>query len=205
MVSLLVGLGVSFAAAQLGERALWGMYGGNPQHTSQSLETSPTSTPSLAWTFSFGSTFPAPSPAVSYSGIVYTSSPGGVLALNGSSGALLWNRSAALPGTGSTPALSSSCLIVFSDPVGLTAVSCVDGSIRWRWHSGQPCSPPTITGDVVLAGSDNYMLYALNLSTGSLLWEYKTASFVRAAPAVGVDGSTVFVSSLDWTVSGFLC
>lgn len=192
-------LWLASSVAQLETSMLWPMFGGNPQHTGQSLQRSSASQPSVAWAFSFGGSWPAPSPAVSSTGTVYTASQGGVVALDGTTGALLWTT--ALPGSGSTPALSASGLVVFDGAVSLTAVSCVDGRMQWQWSSTLPFSPPTIVGDVVLAGSDDYVLYALNLSTGQELWKYKTSSFIRSAPAVSVDGSTVFVSSYDWTVS----
>ena len=195
------------SAQQADKTALWPMFGGNAQHTSQSLQTSPASEPYVTWALSFGGSFPAPSPAVSSSGVVFAASQSGLTALEGATGVVLWTASAAVPGTGSTPALSASCLVIFGSPTGLSAVSCENGSVLWHWQSELPFSPPTIAGGVVLAGCDDYKLYALNLSTGHLLWDFTTSSYVRTSPAVSVDGTTVFVSSSDWRVSSgaFVC
>jgi len=52
-----------------------------------------------------------------------------------------------------------------------------------------------VAGGVVYAGSYNDDVYALNATTGALIWTYKTGSWVLSSPAVA-DG-VVYVGSLD--------
>jgi outer membrane protein assembly factor BamB len=201
--------GLSFSAAQLDTTALWPMYGGGLQHPGRSqLSSGPALNVSVAWFKNFSTSVvkSASSPAVSSTGAVYTSGDGATtfVALDGATGAQLWSSTAIAGGAVSTPAISSTCLIVYGGPLHLTAVSCTDGSLQWQispFNASAPfASPPAIVGDTVLAGCDDYQLYALNLATGQEKWRFVTESYVRSSPAVSADGSTLFITSSDWKV-----
>lgn len=73
----------------------------------------------------------------------------------------------------------------------------LSGTRLWTFDRPAQCdATPVVLGDVVLAGCDDGRLYALQLSTGELRWQLTTRAPVRAAPAVGRDG-TVYVGSYD--------
>jgi len=72
------------------------------------------------------------------------------------------------------------------------------GSIMWEFQTGAPIeAAPAVTADGVLVfGSLDYSLYAVNATTGQGLWRYDTGLYVSCMPAVGEDG-TVFFGSYD--------
>jgi len=60
-------------------------------------------------------------------------------------------------------------------------------------------SSPAVADGVVYMGSDDGNLYALNATTGALLWKYTTGGWVASTPAVangvvyfGGGGSTLY-------------
>jgi outer membrane protein assembly factor BamB len=73
------------------------------------------------------------------------------------------------------------------------------GSIDQDWSyatGGALTSSPAVSGGYVYVGSADDYLYAINATTGALLWKYKTgASIIDSSPAV-VSG-TVYVGSTD--------
>src|SRR5205814_1009828 len=67
-----------------------------------------------------------------------------------------------------------------------------DGSVAWTFTTGGEIkSSPVITGDVVLIGSYDTHLYALEAKTGKLRWKLKTEGQVHATPAI-VNGTIYF-------------
>ena len=56
-------------------------------------------------------------------------------------------------------------------------------------------SSPEVTDGVVYVGSDDWFIYALDASTGGLLWSYKTGGNVHSAPTVV--GDVVYFGSWD--------
>lgn len=60
---------------------------------------------------------------------------------------------------------------------------------------GEVYSSPTVVDGVVYVGSSDSYLYALNATTGKLLWKAKTGDWIRSSPTV-VNG-VVYVGSFD--------
>ena len=56
-------------------------------------------------------------------------------------------------------------------------------------------SSPAVAGGVVFVGSYDGKVYALNASTGALIWSYTTGASVFSSPAVA--GGVVYVGSDD--------
>ena len=56
-------------------------------------------------------------------------------------------------------------------------------------------SSPVISGDAIFFGCGDGYIYALNLSDGSLKWEFKTGDVVHATPAI--DGNSLYTGSFD--------
>ncbi len=67
----------------------------------------------------------------------------------------------------------------------------------WQYTTGDQIffASPTVANGVVYTGSDDQNVYALNASTGALLWRYTTAGLVHSSPAVA--NGTVYVGSDD--------
>ena len=54
-------------------------------------------------------------------------------------------------------------------------------------------SSPAVVGDLVLIGSEDFLFYAMNASTGEVRWKYETGLGIASSPAVSGD-LTVFGS-----------
>jgi outer membrane protein assembly factor BamB len=75
-------------------------------------------------------------------------------------------------------------------------------SLKWRHKIGSilfSSSSPAVVNGAVYVGSNDGNVYALNASTGSKLWSYKTHGEVtNSSPAVG--NGVVYVGSDDYNV-----
>jgi len=73
----------------------------------------------------------------------------------------------------------------------LIIASNVDGlSLEWVFafpNSGRARSQPTVAGDTIFVGGQNGKLYAIDLSSGCLLWDYQVEAEIRNAISVDVD------------------
>ncbi|HSS97505.1 MAG TPA: PQQ-binding-like beta-propeller repeat protein, partial [Terriglobales bacterium] len=68
--------------------------------------------------------------------------------------------------------------------------------VKWKFHTnGSVFSSPAVTGGVVYVGSNDGVLYAVDLESGGLKWKFPTNSRVPSSPAV--DGGAVFFASYD--------
>ena len=65
-------------------------------------------------------------------------------------------------------------------------------------HRRRVDSSPAVANGVVYVGSDDDNVYALNASTGALLWSYTTGNDVYSSPAVA--NGVVYVGSDDGNV-----
>jgi hypothetical protein len=59
-------------------------------------------------------------------------------------------------------------------------------------------SSPAVVNGVVYVGSSDHNVYALNASTGALLWSFATGSYVESSPAVA--NGVVYIGSFDGNV-----
>jgi outer membrane protein assembly factor BamB len=66
--------------------------------------------------------------------------------------------------------------------------------IKWRFKTGNKVrSTAVVLGDVLVVGSDDGQVYALNASTGALKWAFRTGGRVASSPAIA-DGAVYFES-----------
>lgn len=82
-------------------------------------------------------------------------------------------------------------------PVGAGLAS----SIPYYRGESTITSSPVIVGDVVYFGANDGLLYALDVNTGKLLWQYRLG--VPIASTVAVSGNTVAVAAWDGTIYAF--
>lgn len=102
----------------------------------------------------------------------------------------MWNYA-----IGDTPVVASG--VVYFNSTALDAKS---GALRWT--SGVHFfGLPAVARGVVYVGSDDDKVYALNASTGNILWSYRTGSFVNDSPAVA--NGVVYVGSADGSYYAF--
>jgi outer membrane protein assembly factor BamB len=149
------------------------------------------STGSLLWTYDSGAAVDCP-PAVA-NGVVYVTTELGYLsALTASTGALLWTDDLGRR-INTSPAVANG--VVYTGNLidaNFTAADISTGAVLWTFTSpcGDYCgafnSSPAVANGVVYASSDDGNLYALNASTGTLLWQYPLSGLTGqgATPAV---------------------
>lgn len=95
---------------------------------------------------------------------------------------------------------------VFGGPAHLTALDRGTGAVRWRFVPNGPvqASPVAADGKVFLStNSDRGTVYALNATTGRVVWSYRPAppDYILASPAIS-DG-TLFAPSDNGHVYAF--
>lgn len=143
-------------------------------------------------------------PLVADEKLILARADGPVIALDAYTGAWLWNSSR-LPFT-SYPPMYPLISPVFSDGkifIGagdtMYAIDIKTGSTLWNFSCGTLFnSPPSISDGKVFAFASEGSLYALNESTGALVWGFNASSslFYTSTSPVYVDGR-VFINAGD--------
>jgi outer membrane protein assembly factor BamB len=130
------------------------------------------STGTKLWSYTTGN-FVESSPAVA-SGVVYVGSDDhNVYALNASTGAKLWSHDAG-SNVYTSPAVANGVVYVGSLS-GIHAYNASTGTPLWN-DGGSYVGSPAVANGVVYTGSNgDGNVYALNASSGDLLWSYDTS------------------------------
>lgn len=107
---------------------------------------------------------------------VYVSGAGGVMALDGPTGALLWQYPTTLHGPYFTaPAVQGDAVFVGARDSTLYALATADGAPLWRFTARDEVQvPPTADGDAVYVSSLDTRVYALEAASGKQLWNFLT-------------------------------
>lgn len=122
----------------------------------------------------------------------------------------------------STPAMDSEYVYVLSEQGAMSALNRQTGALLWQFNTlgqrafhaynylGAPSdkpvtdpwdlvrSSPLLVGDMVVFGSSDGHVYALNRSTGKREWAYRTGGEVHSSPALA--GELIVVGSWDGVV-----
>ncbi len=159
------------------------------------------------------------SPALS-NGVVYVGSADGyVYAVSADTGTLRW-KFATGSRVVSSPTVANGAVYLLSYDSHFYALDAASGKVRWKFktagehrfeaphlHGTLPVdemmpdpfdmylSSPVVTGGLVYFGSSDGNIYALDATSGTLSWKFKTGNVVHASPAVA-DG-TLYVGSWD--------
>lgn len=102
----------------------------------------------------------------------------------------------------SSPSVSSDGAIYFGSlDRHLYAIN-IKGALRWSVNLGDYIfSSPAFSYDerILYVGSSDGNIYAINSSSGTIKWQYKTNNKIVSSPSVGHDGigQVVYVGSLD--------
>jgi outer membrane protein assembly factor BamB len=150
------------------------------------------------------------SPTVLGDWVFVGSSDGNLYALDRATGAERWHVDVDSP-VNSTPAVAGGLVIFGSRDGAFHALDATSGSGRWKFETGDLIpwewgfegwdaytSSPVVVDTVVLFGSGDGFLYALDLEGGQERWRFETGGRIRSSPAVA-DG-VVFVGSADGRV-----
>jgi len=119
------------------------------------------------------------------------------LAVLAAPGDLVW-RFAADDIVYSSPAMADDGTLVFCSHDGIVYALNADGSVRWTFDEALDWfeATPTITPEgLVLVGSWNDSLYALDLATGEPQWSFTTSNYVLGSVALHPQGFLVLPSS----------
>lgn len=204
-------IGCTPAAAQSSFR-------GNAAHTGVQASAAPRRLPRVKWTFPTGDRISA-SPTFA-DGVVYVGSDDGqVYAIDAATGRQRWMHRTGGP-VGSSPAIGAGRVHVLSYDGRLHTLDAKTGEVLWKFatqgerrfeakglHGMLPrtqtfsdpfdvwLSSPLLAEGLVIFGSGDGHVYALDAATGAERWSFKTGDVVHASPAYA-DGR-VFVGGWD--------
>lgn len=143
----------------------------------------------------------------------YGEGAGEILALNATTGAVAWRHSS--EGMYSTPAVTDEAVFALvwnktaggsflvalprSDPDGDGVVS--QGELLWSFQTMdfEGGSSPLVTDNLVVVGSTDDLLYAVDRATGALAWKYQTGGNIVGSPMLFE--RKIFIGSMDGLVS----
>ena len=141
---------------------------------------------------------PVRSSPVVAGGVVYIgSSDGHVYAIGARSGAVRWKTAFGAPVT-STPAVGNGLVYVNGRDRTFRALRVADGRVAWTFRTGTDAplawgfesgqvytSSPVLAGALVIFGSTDGFVYALDARTGAERWRFAAGARVYSSPAVG--------------------
>ena len=204
-VSLLM-ISATLACGEQSRPEAGGMFRGGPEHQGVYPAAPADDRGVIEW--SFQTAGPVRASALVDSGLIYIGSgDGDFYALDRQTGAERWRYRAGSPIQSSAAAWGD--LVYFGDRANtFYALERRSGRERWRVETGSDypfewgsegwdyfTSSPVIAGDLLVIGSGDGSVYALDAATGNERWRLETGGRVRASPAVG--GGVVFVGSAD--------
>lgn len=194
------------------------MFRGNPAHTGVYQSTALADTPHVQWVFHTNGAAVA-SPAVTATMVYAGSNDGSLYAIDRKSGNLRW-KFATKSRVDSSPAVSNGFVYFNSYDGHFYAIDARTGRRRWTFqtagerrfegthlHGFLPSaetmpdvfdvylSSPVVWNGMVIFGSGDGNVYALDAMTGAQLWKFKTGDVVHASPAIAQ--GTVFIGSWD--------
>lgn len=156
----------------------------------------------LAWSFQTGGPIYG-SPTVHEGTIYIGSGDGHLYAVDDATGAERW-RFAMGGAVDATPTVADGTVYALSRAGVLHAVNAGDGSPRWEFRTAGEerldfwdfyLSDPLVHEGMVVFGSGDGNVYALDRETGAELWRFATGGIVHAAPVA--DDRHVYVGGFD--------
>jgi len=205
------------AAAAFGAGAQ-SMFRGDAAHRGVMADAAPRELKGVKWSFPTGDKIVS-SPVWAAGTLYFGSADGSLYAVDAASGRQRWAARTGGP-VPSTPAVHDGRVHVVSYDGRLHTLDAATGAPLWKFatagerrfearglHGSQPrtqtvadpydvyLSSPVVAQGLVVFGSGDGHVYALDAQSGALRWKFRTGDVVHASPAVA-DG-TVFVGSWD--------
>ncbi len=147
------------------------------------------------WNYSTGSHSDGACPAVSGGRVFAGNGDGAIFCLDASSGTRIWNQT--IGGSVSAPAVVGGFVYVGSADGNVYCLNAGSGAKVWNYtteynsagpshgyHWGNSVSDPAVAGDRVYVGSSDFLVYCLNATSGSQIWNFTASAEMNAAPAV---------------------
>ena len=157
----------------------------------------------VMWKYDIPSEYVEGSPSVS-NGRVFVGggvpNPANVLALNDTTGKLLWSYNTANATSISTaPVIAYGKVFVGLDNFRFFALDENTGGLVWSFNTpgGSNATTPAVYNGVVYFGTGARVVYALNATTGAQIWTRTTGGAVTSSPAVAIGSNELFVGSND--------
>ncbi len=157
------------------------------------------STGSLLWTYPTGSTDMS-SPVVA-NGVVYVGAghpTDKLLAINASTKSLVWEHAMTQP-VYSSPAVEGNAVYVGSNDAAFHKVDSSSGNLIQMFSTGGSVylSSPVVVNDILygIGGDYSKNLYAVNMTTGQVVWQYATGTNTSGADDVLVKVSSPAVAN----------
>ena len=157
----------------------------------------------VSWKYDIPSEYVEGSPSVSNGRVfigVGVPNPANVLALNDTTGKLLWTYNTSNATSISTaPAVAYGKVFVGLDNFRFFALDENTGSLVWSFNTpgGSNATTPAVYNGVVYFGTGARIVYALNATTGAQIWTRTTGGAVASSPAVAIGSNELFVGSND--------
>jgi eukaryotic-like serine/threonine-protein kinase len=126
---------------------------------------------------------------------------GSILSYDIRKGSVIWRKSVGRIET--SLLLQDERLYVNTVKEGLIALDKTDGSMLWNfkyqknYHQIKSHSSPSSDGSIIVYGTDDGLILAVNAVDGSLIWKYQTKGSVLSTPVI--EGGNIFVGSSDST------
>jgi outer membrane protein assembly factor BamB len=136
--------------------------------------------------------------------IFHADRPGRLVALEATSGRILWRRDITPPGDSLDPAVHLSggigagadLLLIGTREGRVIALDPANGTVRWETQlSSEISAAPVASGRIVIARTHDGRLYALDAASGNRLWVYSSAApplTLRGAGRALIDGDRVY-------------
>ena len=194
------------------------MFRGGPDHTGVYAAQSSPTLGRVVWKHRTGGRVIS-SPLPVKDAVYFGSTDGSLYSVNRADGSLRWTFATRGPVT-SSPAFANGVVFAGSVDGRFYAVDAATGKEKWNFrtegerrftapgiHGAIPrtermpdpfdvfLSSPVLSGGTVYFGSGDTHVYALDASTGSLKWKFKTGDVVHASPAVA--NGVLYIGSWD--------
>ncbi|MFZ0705003.1 MAG: PQQ-binding-like beta-propeller repeat protein [Candidatus Korobacteraceae bacterium] len=142
------------------------------------------------------------SPAVANGGVYFGTSDGYVYALDAATGTLLWKHQMG-QGIFSSPAVANGVVYIGGGGIyggDLVALDAGTGTQLWTFSTQGDgiASSPAVANGIVYFGANYGNVWAVNATTGILVWRYATGDIVVSSPAVA--NGVVYIGSEDNSV-----
>ena len=180
----------------------WVPPGGTQVKYSNNLFAFNETTGALIWNYTVPLGISYSAPAVANGMVFVTSNNNTVYAFNESNGNLIWNYSnnTGNYAYGIRPTVADGMVFVGGNG-NTSALNESNGNLIWSTYTGNSGSSSSIANGVVYTGGYNSIFYALNETTGSVIWTYNASKGYFSDPAVA-DGM-IFVGSETGNVYAF--
>jgi uncharacterized repeat protein (TIGR01451 family) len=182
----------SMAITQAQSITDWPQLSGGPSHAGFTSDPTFATLPQsegelqLKWKFALNERVEITAQPIVAGGRVYLGlMDGRVLALDATSGRLVWTRTVggAVP---NTLAYAGGRVYFGAEDGIIYALSATDGAEVWRCPTGGPIlSAAVVVGDTAYIGSSDGYLYAINANDGTVRWRFEAIGPVLTSPAVG--------------------